>query len=216
MTAIWRFRLLALFVCAFIACISIANLTAEFFHPPSMKLPSTSDNPQSQDQSSSAHLASAIALFRPDIAADYAVALAAQRPDRSNATSAALTVARRALEIGPHDSRLWLLLAQLQARSNPNDPAVAESLKMSYLTGPNRTDLIPTRLESVTSNSALSDSDLSELARGDVRAILTQLPDQRPTLVRDYLHASDAGKAFLKESVGTMDPKFVNALQGSK
>src|SRR6201993_5463673 len=50
---------------------------------------------------------------------------------------------KNALKVGPHESRMWLALALLQARNNDADPLIAESLKMSYLTGPNRADLIP-------------------------------------------------------------------------
>ncbi len=57
---------------------------------------------------------------------------------------------KSALKIGPHDSRMWLVLALLQARSNLGDSLIAESLKMSYLTGPNRAELIPARLDTVT------------------------------------------------------------------
>jgi hypothetical protein len=219
MTATWKFRILSSLIFAFVACIAVANLMADFSRLPPAKLRSSAE--LSPDELSSAHLASAIAPFRSDLAADYAIALAtpvlsAARSSQPDAENAALGIARYALKIGPHDSRLWLLLAQLQAHRNPNDPQIAEALKMSYLTGPNRADLIPVRLENVTSNNALSDSDLSELARGDVRAILTHLPDQRSTLARDYAHASDTGKAFLKESVGALDPKFVDALQAAK
>jgi hypothetical protein len=222
MTAVWKFRLLALVILVFVGGVSIANLIAEFLRPPQVNLLSSTTKAQalSSDEISSAGLASTIAPFRSDLAADYAVALAGQvlssgRSGQSDMETAA-RAARRALEIGPHDSRLWLVLALLQAHSKPPDPRAAESLKMSYLTGPNRVELIPIRLESVTSNNALSDSDLSELARGDVRAILTQLPDQRRTLVNDYAHASETGKAFLKESVKMLDPKFVDALQSAK
>ena len=104
----------------------------------------------------------------------------------------------------------------VEAHSNPADPRVTEALKMSYLTGPNRVELIPARLQSVTSNNALSDSDLSEFARGDVRAVLTRLPDQRPILVNDYARASETGKAFLRASVKMLDPKFVDELQDAK
>jgi len=52
---------------------------------------------------------------------------------------------------------------------------------MSYLTGPNRAELIPIRLDIVTLNNSLSDAELKELARGDVRAVLTQFPDSTPS-----------------------------------
>ena len=87
---------------------------------------------------------------------------------------------------------------------------------MSYLTGPNQADLIPLRLQAVTSNNSLDDPDLAELARGDVRAMLTQLPQQRPMLLDDYARASIVGKKFLEESVRSIDPGFAVTLHGTR
>jgi hypothetical protein len=107
-------------------------------------------------------------------------------------------------------------LALLQARSNLGDSLIAESLKMSYLTGPNRAELIPTRLDTVTLSHSLNDADLKELARGDVRAILTQFPDRRQALVNDYVRGSSIGKTFLEETVRMFDPKFADSLRSAK
>ncbi len=87
---------------------------------------------------------------------------------------------------------------------------------MSYLTGPNRAEIIQARLETVTSSNALNDSDLGELARGDVRAMLSQRPGQRLALVNDYLRASAIGKKFLEESVSTIDPGFIDTLRNAR
>jgi len=70
---------------------------------------------------------------------------------------------------------------------------------MSYLTGPNRAELIPIRLDIVTLNNSLSDAELKELARGDVRAVLTQFPDLRQAIVNDYVRGSSVGKHFSKK-----------------
>jgi hypothetical protein len=219
MNTTWKFRLLTIAMLVFVGGFSIANLMAELLRPAHASRPSGSA--ASPGEFSSAGRASAIAPFRSDLMADYAVALASQvsassQGGEGDQATAARETARRALGIGPHDSRLWLVLALLEARRNPADPRVAEALKMSYLTGPGRVELIPARLRSATSNNALNDSDLSELARGDVRAILTQLPDQRSSLVNDYARASETGRAFLKDSINMLDPKFVDALQGAK
>jgi hypothetical protein len=87
---------------------------------------------------------------------------------------------------------------------------------MSYLTGPNRAELIPTRLDSVTVNNSLNDADLSELARSDVRAILTQYPNQRRALVDDYVRGSAIGKKFLEDSARVLDPAFADSLRNTK
>ena len=86
---------------------------------------------------------------------------------------------------------------------------------MSYFTGPNRAELIPARLDAVTLNDALNDADLKELARGDVRAILMQGPNQRQALINDYLRAAPLGKTFLEESSKMIDPKFSDALRSA-
>ncbi len=100
--------------------------------------------------------------------------------------------------------------------SDLGDPRIAELLKMSYLTGPNRAELIPARLDTVTLGQSLNDADLKELARGDVRIILTQFPDQRQALLNDYVRGSSIGKTFLEESARTFDPKFANSLRSAK
>jgi hypothetical protein len=87
---------------------------------------------------------------------------------------------------------------------------------MSYLTGPNRAELILTRLEAVTKGETANDPDLRELASSDVRAILTHFPDERQALVNDYKRASQAGRTFLEESVKAIDPNFVDALRSAK
>jgi len=221
MKAIWRFRLLSLFIFLFVGGVSISNLTAEFLRPAALPLASIIDKAPSQDQVASAGLASAIAPFRSDLKGDHAMALAGQAIQSVNGgqpekISMAENAATSALKLGPHDSRTWLTLALLQARSNPVDPRIAESLRLSYLTGPNRTELIPVRLRTATLGTSLNDPDLSELARADVRAVLTQFPDAMQVLGGSYAAASEIGKRFLEESVRTIDPKSADALRRAK
>jgi hypothetical protein len=221
MKPIWKFRLLALLVFVFVGGLSISNLVAEFLRPAPLPLPSRTNAAPTSDQISSANRASAIAPFRSDLKADYAVALAGQTlkseyTGQAQVDEKAQTAVKNALKIGPHDSRMWLVLALLQARSNLGDSLIAESLKMSYLTGPNRAELIPTRLDTVTLSHSLNDADLKELARGDVRAILTRYPDQRRALVNDYVRGSSIGKTFLEETARMFDPKFADSLRSAK
>lgn len=221
MKPIWKFRLLALLILVFVEGLSISNLVAEFLRPAPLPLPSRTNTAPTSDQISSADRASAIAPYRSDLKADYAVALAgktlkSEYTGQAQSDETAQNVVKNALKIGPHDSRMWLVLALLQARRNLGDSLIAESLKMSYLTGPNRAELIPTRLDSVTLNNSLNDADLNELARSDVRAILMQYPDQRQALVDDYERGSAIGKRFLEESVKMIDPKFADLLRSAK
>src|ERR1700730_533013 len=219
MKPIWRFRLLVLLVVVFVGGLSISNLVAEFLRQAPLPLPSRTSPAPTSEQISSAGRASAIAPFRSDLKADYAVALAGQTlksEDAAQRDETAQNAVKNAFKIGPHDSRMWLVLALLQARSNLGDSLIAESLKMSYLTGPNRAELIPTRLASVTLNNSLNDADLNELARSDVRAILTQYPDQLQALADDYVRGSAIGKRFLEESVEMIDPKLADLLRSAK
>jgi hypothetical protein len=221
MRPIWRFRLLALLIFVFVGGLSVTNLAAEFLRPAPFPLPLRTNTAPTPEQISSAGRASAIAPFRSDLKADYAVALAGQTlksedAGRTQSDEKAQNAVKSALKIGPHDSRMWLVLALLQARSNLGDSLIAESLKMSYLTGPNRIELIPTRLAAVTVSNVLGDADLKELARGDVRVILAQLPDQRQALVNDYIRGSSIGKAFIEESSRMFDPKFADSLGSAK
>jgi hypothetical protein len=221
MKPIWRFRLLALLIFVLVGGFSISNLMAEYLRPAPLPLPSRNSTAPTSEQVSSAGRASAIAPFRSDLKADYAVALAGQTlksEDAGQAQSdeAAQDAVRSALKIGPHDSRMWLVLALLQARRNLGNSMIAESLKMSYLTGPNRAELIPTRLDAVTLGNSLNDADLNELARGDVRVILTQFPDQRQSLVNDYVRGSPVGRTFLEASARMFDPKFADSLRSAK
>jgi hypothetical protein len=221
MKPIWKFRCVALIIFVFVGALSVSNLAAEFLRPAPLPLPSRTGVAPTSDQISSAELASAIAPFRSDLKADYALALAGQTlkseyTGRTQNDERAKNAVGSALKIGPHDSRMWLVLALLQVRNDLGDSRIAESLKMSYLTGPNRADLIPTRLDTLTLGRALNDPDLKELARGDVRVVLTQFPDLRPALVDDYVRGSSIGKAFLEESARTFDPKFVASLRSTQ
>jgi hypothetical protein len=221
MKPIWKFRLLALLILVFVGGLSISNLVAQFLRPATSPLPSRTSKGPTSDQVSSAGRAAAIAPFRSGLKADYALALAGQTlkseyTGQAQSDELAQNAVKNALKIGPHDSRMWLVLALLQARSDLGDSFIAETLKMSYLTGPNRAELIPTRLDTVTLGSALNDPDLKELARGDVRVILTQFPDQRQALLNDYVRGSSIGKAFLEESARMFDPKFADSLRSAK
>ena len=217
MIAVWKFRLFALLAAVFIGGISLANLIAELRRP--IPLPFSFGNQVSPtaEQLSSAAQASSIAPFRSDLLAENALAVATQmlksdvkgQPEKQNAENAV----KATLRIAPHQSRMWLLLALVQASSNPADPVIAESFKMSYLTGPNQAEIIPIRLSAATANNALRDSDLGDLARSDVRALLTQLQDQRQTLANDYAGASEIGKKFLEQSVSVIDPGFSDKLR---
>jgi hypothetical protein len=217
MKPIWKFRLLALLMVLVVGTVSITNFAAELVRPPRPPVSALGNPSPAPDAVSAAALAAKIAPFREDLKADAAAmraaeVLASKRPGNLSTNEAVQAAARTALRIGPHDARMWLTLAQLRAHGNLGD--IVEPLKMSFFTSPNQAELIPPRLDLVSSITTLSDPDLQELAAGDVRAILTRFADLRPLLVTAYARGSAAGKKLLDDSVKTIDPKFSNTLHG--
>jgi hypothetical protein len=218
-TTPWKFRFVAFVICLAMGGVSVRNLWAELLHPPTSIFPNSTDTPPSQSQIDSARIAARIAPDRSDLQADAALALAAMalygvagyRPDLNQEAQSA---SRQALAAGPLDSRIWLVLARLQAQHALHDPRIAETLKLSYFTGPGSKDLIPARLAIAVSSDQLSDPDLRELARGDVRLILIRHPELKPALVAAYRIAAPGGKHFLEQSIRSIDPSFVISLPG--
>lgn len=221
MKPIWKFRLLATLIVLFVGTVSIANLTAELFQPIRAPAPALGNPQPAPDAVSAAALAARIAPFRQDLKANDAAmqaetALSINGPNAASANEAAQSAVKAALKIGPHDARMWLTLALLQSRANLGDALTAESLKMSYLTGPNQAELIPARLGLVSSINSPSDPDLQELAAGDVRAILTRFVDLRPLLMKAYAHGSVAGRKLLEDSSKAVDPSFASKLHDAR
>jgi hypothetical protein len=136
---------------------------------------------------------------------------AADQPARNDEARARI---KSALSIAPYDAELWLVLALLQAQRDPRDPALTEALKMAYFTAPNDARLMPLRLDTATLSNALADADVKELARGDVRLMITRQPGLRNAVVAAYRRASGLGKSFLEEAVQSIDPAFLQTLRG--
>jgi len=217
MQPIWKFRLVSLLLVAVAGSVGLANLTAEFLRDGAIVFPAMPEQAATEDQLASAKRASQTAPFRSDLKSDYALAQAGQAikyDGQQGPSDLAKSAVKSALHIGPHDAKLWLVLALLQIRSR--DVLVPESMKMSYLTGPGRGELIPPRLSILTASDALRDADLNDLARSDVRAILTQLSDQRPMIAKDFGRASETGKAFLEQATRMIDPAAADALRSAK
>jgi len=167
----------------------------------------------------------AVSPFWSDLEADHALILALQalasgkqRPaNEAQAENAGAQAAvKQTLSTAPYDSELWLALALLRAQRSPRDPAVTEALKMSYFVAPNDPQLMPVRLDTATLFDALSDPDLKELVRGDLRLMLTRQADLKVAVVAAYRRASNLGKTFLEEAVRSIDPAFIPLLRGEK
>lgn len=165
----------------------------------------------------------AISPFRSDLEGNHALIAALQAIQsgkRTTVTGGTAETARararveQTLSAAPYHAELWLALALLVTQSDPHDPMLVEALKLAYFTAPNDARLMPIRLDTATSFDALADPDLKELVRGDVRLMVTRQPALKPALVSAYRRASNLGKAFLEESVRSIDPQFLAILRG--
>jgi hypothetical protein len=221
MRPIWKFRLLALLIVVVAGTVSIANVASELLRPARPSGPTLGNPPPAPGAVSTAALATKLAPFREDLKADDAAmraanVLASKSPGDLSTNEAVQTAVRTALGIGPHDARMWLTLALLRAHGNLGDAMIVEPLKMSYFTGLDQAELIPSRLDLISRINAISDPDLQEFAASDVRAVLTRFTDLRPRLVAAYARGSAAGKKLLDDSVKTVDPTFISTLHAAR
>lgn len=217
-----RFRVVAIVVAALTAVYAFASLFSEIFSARHPALPTDPSRVVVQPIGPAARLAAAISPFRADLEGNYAatVALTALRPDNAvlsaagaQANADAQDDVVRVLKAAPHNSELWLLLALLQTQQKAASRQIIEALKMSYFTAPNDVQLMPLRLYTAALSSALSDPDLKELARGDVRLMLVRQPGLKPFLLFAYRQGSSLGKTFLENAVQSIDPEFVSVLR---
>jgi hypothetical protein len=214
-----RFRIATLLMALALGWFAIATIFAETLTPKTQGFSQDLAMPASISDDWLAHFAAAGAPLRGDLVARMAVVRAALalKPDKvivSPETIAtrerALATARRSLSLSPHLSGAWLLVAMLQGQARESN---AEALKMSYLTSPADVNLIPTRLAVVATSAAISDDELKNLARSDMRLILTRRPDLKPAIISAYRRGSAEGKAYIDEVVQLIDPGFAASLR---
>jgi hypothetical protein len=115
----------------------------------------------------------------------------------------------RAVRYAPHQAGAWLLLAGLASRYRWSKPDPAEALRMSYYTGPSELPLAPLRSLVAAQLPALDD-ELQIFAKRELRLLITH--QDKPAIVQDYQSATPAGKQFIKQVLGEIDPTFGNSL----
>lgn len=118
----------------------------------------------------------------------------------------------RAVRYAPDQPGAWLLLAGLASRYRWSKPDPAEVLKMSYYTGPSELRLIPLRLLVTAQLENLNDDELLQLARRDIRLLIAH--QGKPAVIQAYQSATPAGKHFIEQTIGEIDPTFVEPLRG--
>jgi hypothetical protein len=202
---------------------ALASSLAEWTSPDRSAFPSDPTKISSQMSGEAPGWSQIVSPFRSDLESNNALISAlqtiqsgkerptAETPSRNDRARARV---KNDLSIAPYDPELWLALALLQAQRDPRDPSLVEALKMAYFVAPNEQKLMPVRLDTATLFDALSDPDLKELVRGDVRLMVTRQPGLRTAVVTAYRRASSLGKAFLEEAVQSIDPSFLPALRG--
>lgn len=216
-----KFRLATLLMGIVLGWFAVATILAEKLSPttqPFSQDPTLSD---SNTSGSTARWTPAATLWRGDLLTDVALARAAPAlgahksspsPDIIKAREGTLALAKESLSLAPHSSRTWVLLAMLQNQGQDPQPA-AEALRMSYLTSAADVTLIPARLGLISTSVSIADADLKNLARGEIRLILTRRPDLKPAIANAYRLGSPDGKAFIDDAVRSLDPGFAASLQ---
>jgi|HubBroStandDraft_4_1064222.scaffolds.fasta_scaffold15504_2 hypothetical protein len=219
-TSFRNFRIATLAFAMVLGAQSIWLLLAEFSRPGINSMPTDSQSAAlAAKQRNDATWAAWIGAVRGDLWADsaytYSDLLWANSSNSSeNAPSMALVRDRldRAVGYAPNQPGAWLLLAGLASRYRWSKPDPAEALKMSYYTGPSELQLMPLRLLVTVQLDALNDSELQLLARRDIRLLFAHQGE--PVVIQAYQSATPAGKHFIEQVIGEIDPTFVESLRG--
>jgi hypothetical protein len=216
-----RFRIVTLLAALLFGWFSIATIFAEAMTPKAQRFPMNLTQPDPISYGSLTDWAAAAAPLRGDLLARIAIGRASPtlnliKEPASPVTTAmlehAIYLAKQSLSFAPHLSNMWLLVAALQSGEQTRQVGT-EALKMSYLTAPAEVNLIPARLLILSKSAAIGDVDLRNLARGDIRLILTRRPDLKDAIAIAYRRGSAEGRRYVDEVTRLLDPGFAASLQ---
>jgi hypothetical protein len=213
------FRLATLVLAALLGVQGVWLLLTELSRPGIDRLPTNAQAAvKSANHRNDAIWAAWIGAIRGDLWAESAFTYADllwAGPDAGPQGTTALERARaeldKALGYAPHQADAWLLLAGLEQRyqSQKSDPA--QALKMSYYTGPSERPLIPLRLLVATHLASLDDIEVQQFIRRDLRFLLAR--QQKSVVAEAYAGASPAGRRFIEQTVGEIDPAYLGSLR---
>jgi hypothetical protein len=199
-------------------------LAAELVRPSPPDFPAAGPRPAAaSDDVNRAVLAATLAAVRGDLWADGAILLAGGLQEdidagKSGQLSASLSDARamaeQAARLSPHDSRMWLMIAAIDARLDGLDRRVGAPLKMAYYTAPNDAALIGLRLLIATRSEAIADPDLQVLVSGEVRTIVKNRPDLKGAILAAHRDARPQGREFIEATLRDVDPDLLAAMLG--
>lgn len=214
------FRHIIILFAVVLGCQAIWILTAEFSRSSSRDFAGNARSAIAANRKAAA-LAASFGVLRGDLWGEYALTylnlLQRVGPDSGNVEASqtaeqARNVADRALALAPHDARIWLALAGIEAQLGSLKDKPAGALLMSYYTGANETELIPLRLRLAVNSNALADGDFQQLVRHDIKTIITRKPELTPAILAAYRDALPFGRQFLEETLKEIDPSFLAKL----
>jgi hypothetical protein len=217
-----RFRISIFVGACLLAAYGAWLLTSESLSPRVGGFAQVMAAPASEQVRQSAAMAAQVGLIRGDLWAGDAFALASglgdspAKEDVQSATAAlplARTTAERGARLAPHDARLWLLIAALDAQTDPRDRRIAGTLKMSYYTAPNDAMLMPLRLAVATDTEAIQDPDLQSLVAIEIRTLLGRRADLTPAIAAAYRRASATGRSYIESVLRDADSGLLARIQ---
>ena len=197
-------------------------LAAELFNPQLDYFPTDAKAAESTAAAQHASLTAAhIGVIRGGLWTAAAIAEAAplllaparaqsQEDDIARATETVMRAAR----LAPHDSRVWLILAGLEARlPRQSNRTAAEALKLSYYTAPNEFELAPLRL-SVAARIA-GDEELQGMTRAEIQRILLKRPDLKPAILAAYKSGIASSQKLFEAILREADPNLLGISKGA-
>ena len=216
----------AMLVLAFaLACQAFWILAAEFFRLSSVGFPTSSQSAAvTIANRDDAHIAASIGYLRGDLWADdvltYPSAYQIHEKDNLSTNNSppieqVRDIAERALSFAPHDSRIWLVLANIDSRFDWLNKKASNDLRMSYYTGANEVELIPLRLSLAVSFSDISDVDFQQLVRHDISIIITRKPELKSAIQDAYRYALPDGRQFIENTLNEMDPTLLSKIRSN-
>jgi hypothetical protein len=142
-------------------------------------------------------------------AAPLLFAPASDRPSAAFQTKieSAERTALHAARLSPHDSRVWLVLADLRSRRNPPASSATEILKLSYYTGPNEFALAPVRL--LVAARVAADDELQEQIQSEIQRVILKRPDLKGAIAAAYKTALPRSREIFEAALLNADPDFL-------
>jgi hypothetical protein len=217
------FRAFVFLFALLLGCQAIWILTAEYYRPSAHGFPENSRAAAAAAANrKDAALAASFGFIRGDLWSEYALTyINLVQPDgaasddahNSKTVEEAREAAHQALALAPHDARVWLVLAGIDARFDQRKHRPAATLRMSFYTGANEIDLIPLRLFLAVNSPALADDDFRQLVKHDIRVLVTHRPELKPAIQAAYQHATPLGQQFLEETLKEIDSALLGLLQ---